>query len=237
MAPELMEVLKHPAVWRGGSMARADAAGVSSAYPALDAVLPGGGWPLRGMAELLLAKPGSGELALLLPALRQISQRQHVLLIQPPHIPYAPAWQAAGVLLSRLVWVRPRSVADALWAMEQGLRDSGCGAVLGWAAGQIDDRACRRLQLAAQAGAACGFLLRLGARADSASPLPLRLGVEPATGGVQVRILKRRGPPLAQPIHLTSHLDSRIADHALVRPLPAAAAAGSLPARRSRARA
>lgn len=226
---DIMDVLKHPAIWRGGALARADGQGLASGHAALDAALPGGGWPVGGMTELVLAQPGSGELALLQPALRQISLRRHVLLIAPPQIPYAPAWLAAGVVLQRLVWVRPRSRDEALWAMEQGLRDPACGGVLGWVAGSIDDRACRRLQLAAQSGAACGFLLRQArSAAQVSSPLPLRLAVSPAPDGIDVRILKRRGPPLAQAIHLTPMQ----ADHALARPLSAASAAGRLPARR-----
>ncbi|SMC22798.1 cell division inhibitor SulA [Andreprevotia lacus DSM 23236] len=226
---DLQSVLRHPAIWRGGALVRADGQGLPSGYPALDAALPGGGWPQGGMTELVLAQPGSGELSLLQPALRQLSARRHVLLIAPPQIPYAPAWLAAGVVLTRLVWVRPRSRDEALWAMEQGLRDPACGGVLGWLAGAIDDRACRRLQLAAQTGSACGFLLRQArSAAQVSSPLALRLAVSPAPDGIDVRILKRRGPPLPHAIRLTPLQ----ADHALARTVPARSAAGRLPARR-----
>ena len=40
-----------------------------SGYAALDAALPGGGWPEAALVEVLLAADGLGELSLLLPTL------------------------------------------------------------------------------------------------------------------------------------------------------------------------
>ncbi|AOY02249.1 hypothetical protein BJP62_07195 [Jeongeupia sp. USM3] len=212
------EVLRHPAIWRGDGRAAAVAC-VPSGHAALDAVLPGGGWPLAGVSEIVVPRPGMGELALLWPVLRRCAG-QTVCLIRPPLLPYAPAWAAAGIALERLIWLRPGDTAGALWAMEQALREPGCGAVLGWIDG-VDDRAARRLLLASREGGGCGFLLRT--RAGQTSPLPLRLGVEPLPGGVAVRVLKYRGLPLAKPILLRSEA------HALAGALFAESAAGRLP--------
>ncbi|BCL76064.1 CDP-6-deoxy-delta-3,4-glucoseen reductase [Jeongeupia sp. HS-3] len=217
----LSDVLKHPAIWCGDSARSDGAACVPSGYAELDAALPGGGWPRAGMSEIVVPRPGSGELALLWPALRRLSV-QTVFVIQPPFIPYAPAWATAGIALERLVWVRSRSRAETLWAMEQALREPDCGAVLGWADG-IDDRACRRLLLAGKEGGSCGFLLRTGASRAISSPLPLRLGLESGAAGLTVHVLKRRGAPLTEPLLLRSPL------HALAGPPSADAGAGRLP--------
>ncbi|WP_432719445.1 translesion DNA synthesis-associated protein ImuA [Jeongeupia wiesaeckerbachi] len=217
----LGDVLRHPAIWRGDGRAAA-AVCVTSGHAGLDAVLPGGGWPLASVSEIVVARPGMGELALLWPVLRRCAG-QSICLIQPPLLPYAPAWAAAGIALERLVWLRPSDTAGALWAMEQTLREPGCGAVLGWIDG-VDDRAARRLLLASREGGACGFLLRT--RPGQSSPLPLRLGIDTLPGGVAVRVLKRRGPPLADPIVLTE------TNHALAGLIPAEPAAGRLPGHR-----
>ncbi|GHD66001.1 translesion DNA synthesis-associated protein ImuA [Jeongeupia chitinilytica] len=219
----LDDVLRHPAIWRGEQGAVAQPC-LPSGHAALDAVLPGGGWPRASVSELVVRRPGSGELALLWPVLRRCNQP--VVLIQPPLLPYAPAWQAAGVALTRLIWVRPASRADALWAMEQALREPGCGAVLGWMDG-VDDRAARRLLLASREGGGCGFLLC--ARAAGASPLPLRLALEATPAGPAVRVLKRRGSPLAEAIMLTE------TNHALAGAVPADLAAGRLSGHRNAA--
>lgn len=62
----------HPALWRasqlGGGRKRCSASG----FDALDAQLPGGGWPHGELTELLLPRPGIGELRLLAPVLAAI---------------------------------------------------------------------------------------------------------------------------------------------------------------------
>ncbi|MEP7301646.1 MAG: hypothetical protein ABI699_08955, partial [Caldimonas sp.] len=64
-APETL----HPALWLGHQLGRGGAAAVASGFPALDAELPGGGWPRRVLSELLLPHPGVGEIRLLAPPL------------------------------------------------------------------------------------------------------------------------------------------------------------------------
>ena len=66
-SPALADVLSRSDVWRGDSLARAALPGVPSGFAALDAELPGGGWPRGGLVELLPARQGIGELSLLMP--------------------------------------------------------------------------------------------------------------------------------------------------------------------------
>ncbi len=114
-----------------------------------------------------------------------------VVLVAPPYIPYAPAWQAAGVDLSALEIVEA-SQRDALWAFEQCLRSGACAAVVGWPQ-QADAQALRRLQVAADSGSCLGFALRDHKHADNPSPAALRLLYAAESGRWQVR--KCRGGP------------------------------------------
>ena len=58
--------------------------------PALDARLPGGGWPASGLCEVLQAAPGVGELALVWPALARLSQRDRPIVLVAPPSPACP---------------------------------------------------------------------------------------------------------------------------------------------------
>ncbi len=240
-------------VWRADQLDRSvpggdGAAQRSTGHAALDAELPGGGWPAAGLTELLLAAPGAGELRLLAPVLRERS----LLWIAPPFMPYAPALAALGITLERLTVVTPtptpEGAADAAWAAEQALRSGALSAVLWWQAQPARVAATlpatlRRLHLAAMEGRTPLFALRPAAVRGQSSPAPLRLTIEPvaATGPqrVAIDVFKRRGPPMAAPLLLTlpgpallSRRRPRAApaspeatDHAVVCALPARVAA------------
>jgi cell division inhibitor SulA len=164
-------------------------AGESTGHAALDAALPGGGWPSASLLELLLPLDGVGELRLLLPTLVGLAQQgRGLLMVAPPYLPYAPALAAAGLDLDRLLVLRAEG-RDALWAAEQGLRSGACGAVLCWPNG-ADDRALRRLAVAAEQGDALGFAFRPLRALQQPSPAALRMEVMP---GDRVRVHKCRG--------------------------------------------
>ena len=211
---QLAEVLARPDVWRGGCFPGTSLLALPSGFAALDAELPGGGWPRGALTELLVDGAGLGEISLLLPALRAIcgndgkgDEGGWSLLVAPPHPPHAPAWAAAGIDLARLMVVAPaagkRAASDALWAMEQALASAAPRAVLGWSAG-ADARAVRRLQVAAGGSGALAFLLRPLCTAAEATAAPLRLRLCAAPQGrLGVQLIKRRGPPLTRPLWLT----------------------------------
>ena len=164
-------------------------AGESTGHAALDAVLPGGGWPSASLLELLLPMDGVGELRLLLPTLVRLAQQgRGLLMVAPPYLPYAPALAAAGIDLDRLLVLRAEG-RDALWAAEQALRSGACGAVLCWP-NAADDRALRRLSVAAEQGDALGFAFRPLRALQQPSPAALRMEVMP---GERVRVHKCRG--------------------------------------------
>ncbi|WP_194790709.1 translesion DNA synthesis-associated protein ImuA [Pseudomonas sp. UFMG81] len=192
----LDHLLDQQKVWRG-RQARTRPQGLQpSGHAALDERLPDGGWPSSSLSEVLMANPGCGELQLLWPTLARLtSAGERVVLVAPPFIPYAPAWQAAGVDLRWLAQVDADS-SEALWAAEQCLRSGSCAAVLCWPE-RADDRALRRLQVAAETGAALAFACRPQQAGRNPSPAALRIAVDlrPA----QWRVLKCRGglPPAA----------------------------------------
>jgi cell division inhibitor SulA len=161
-------------LWRAGRSATVAAESVATGHAALDALLPQGGWPRRALTELLLPADGVGELALLFPALARMTQAGGtVVAVAPPYIPYAPAWQAAGVELAHLEIV-DASPRDALWAFEQCLRSGTCAAVLGWPQ-KADAQSLRRLQVAADSGDCLGFAFRDRRHAANPSPAALRM--------------------------------------------------------------
>lgn len=190
----LESLLKHPQIWRGKRVTWTDANAIASGYAALDAQLPGGGWPRGSLTEILLSQPGVGEVRLLLPALTHLNrEKKWIALIAPPFIPYAPAWQASGLDISRLLWVHPRTASDHLWAAEQALRTGTCGAVLSWPTTPPTFEQLRRLQLAAETGQSWGVLFRPLAGSAHASPATVRVQLEPHDKDLSVRLLKRRG--------------------------------------------
>lgn len=159
-------------------------------HVALDALLPTGGWPESALSEILMPSEGVGELQLLWPTLARLTRSaERVVLVAPPHVPYPQAWQAAGVDLRWLAIIQACG-RDALWATEQCLRSGSCGAVLCWPQ-RADDRALRRLQVAAETGQTLAFAYRPLQEAINPSPAALRIAVDARPA--QVRVLKCRG--------------------------------------------
>jgi cell division inhibitor SulA len=189
-------------VWRGTEAQAPDAAPQPTGHAALDACLPQGGWPDHALTEILMPADGVGELGLVFPTLARLTQAgQRVVLVAPPYRVHAPGWAHVGIRLARLQVVQA-GARDALWASEQCLRSAACAAVLCWPQ-QADDRALRRLQVAAESGRCLGFAFRDAMHARNPSPAALRIRIEAGTR--QVRVLKCRGGLApARPIALAS---------------------------------
>ncbi len=204
-------------VWRAHELDTAPGPCVSSGRPALDAQLPGGGWPQQALTELLLPSWGVGELSLVLPALvSQARAGQSVMWMAPPALPYAPALLQAGLPLEQMVLVQPHRERDVGWALEQTLRSGAMGVVLAWlpevrrlASGEQ----LRRLQVAAASSSTLCFLFRpLSARSHpSAAPLRIALAAA-APQRLALTIFKRRGPPQAAAMVLDTSPDAAAND-------------------------
>ncbi len=193
-----------PDVWQVDACAQEEQVR-STGHPALDAHLPGGGWPIGGAVELLQSRPEQHVWQLVLPALahRVRELPGPVVLVNAPFVPFGPSLQAQGLPVSRLLQVRADKPAARLWATEQALRCADVLAVLAWLP-QAKSAELRRLQLAAHQHDKLLFVMRPLSAARESSPSRLRLQLE-GTRTLRVHILKRRGPPLMQPVLLPAH--------------------------------
>ncbi|MEE8613844.1 MAG: recombinase RecA [Roseateles sp.] len=203
-------------LWRGSSLGAHSAPTLPSGFAALDAELPGGGWPLGAVTELLAPQAGVLEWRLLAPALRgwwagqglrasastamparrrppaATPALRSLLLIHPPHTPHLPGLQALGLPPQALIWVGAATPAEALWAAEQAIKSRV--AVLAWLP-EARPEQLRRLQVSALGSDAPAFLVRPERAGQQSSAAPLRLAVRPGEGwGLDVHLLKRRGP-------------------------------------------
>lgn len=236
----------HADVWHAHALAGAPVQVQSTGHALLDAELPGGGWPVGALTEILQPASLHAEWRLLLPALVRCGQGP-VVLVGAPHAPLSPALAAQGLPADRLVWLAAGAAPARLWAAEQALRCAAVDAVLLWCPSGAHTAALRRLQMAAAEHRKLLFVLRPASAQAEASPAVLRLLVQApdvsgntapgnaspgtaASGDVlQVRLLKRRGPVLARSLplparapHLLRLLTTAREVHALDRTAAAA---------------
>lgn len=213
----------HPALWRGTQLGARTGPTVSTGHATLDAELPGAGWPIGALTELLVRAHGIGEVRLLQPALASASPDRPVVLLHPPFRPNALCWASWNLPAQRLLCIDTGRDRDTWWAAEQVLRHNCCAALILWA-DPIRVPELRRLHLAAQSGEALFFMFRPLAMREQASPAALRLALAPQAQGVRVSILKRRGPACALPIDVALPDDGYLTDPGHVpvdRPVPA----------------
>jgi cell division inhibitor SulA/protein ImuA len=217
MSEGLDELLQRHDIWRCNELAKPKSVCVPSGFADLDAHLSGGGWPCGALTEISLPQEGIGELRLFMPALAQISSTGRWLAwVAPPYIPYAPALATAGIALSQVLLIQPKTQRDGLWALEQALRSGSCAAVLAWPK-HLDTQTQRRLQLAAEAGRCMGLLFRHEARPQDRSPAALRLRLSCTGQELRVEILKRRGGRPVGPFSLRLEY---VAMHSSAPPAP-----------------
>ncbi|MFM0524222.1 translesion DNA synthesis-associated protein ImuA [Paraburkholderia strydomiana] len=188
----------HPSLWLASQLAHGRGRVVETGYPALSAELPGGGWPVGALVDLLVQLPGVGEFRLLRPALSQTGSRP-VAFVQPPHTPDGLGLAYIGLTLEQMLRVKAPKTADALWSVEQILRAGSYGALIFWTQ-YAQSSSLRRLHLAAQSSETLFVMVRPLAAAQDASPALLRLALKPSADGLTVDIVKRRGPSCTEPL-------------------------------------
>lgn len=189
MSALLEQLARRQLIWQGNNQQAAYQA-VSSGFAELDQKLAGG-FPATGLIDIQ-TEYAIGELRLLLPYLvQQQSQGRLLVLIAPPAQPCADMFSSAGINLAQLLIINPKNNKEALWAAEQCLQSGCCASVLLWQLTMTLAQA-RRLQLAAEQGAASLLLLR---RVHAGLSLPVNLSVklQPHQEGVQLSVSKRKG--------------------------------------------
>lgn len=211
MSTELDLLLRRPDIWKPGERRAPSKTGLPTGFPALDAALRESGWPRGTLIELLTSQSGTGELRLLLPALANLSTRGfYQIWIDPPQIPFAPGLSLRGIDLRRLVVARPQDHRQWLWATEQALRSSGCGAVVCWAKeGRSRYAELRKLQVAAAERDCIGFVFGHPRNAEAASPAALRLRLAAEARGLAIDIVKQRGAQAGQRVVLETPVPLR----------------------------
>ena len=221
-----------PSVWRADALADSAGTVVVTGSSLLDAQLPGGGWPVGAIIEILQVQNnpygspngspngspqshlkgglhgGHCEWRLLLPALTHLSHltlasSATLALVGAPHAPFCPGLAGQGLDTRWLLCINTAASASRLWATEQALRCADVAAVLAWLP-QVRSDQLRRLQMAAAVHTKLLFVMRPAQAQGESSPAALRLlvAIQADSDALELHILKRRGPPLAQPLLL-----------------------------------
>lgn len=184
-----------PHLWQGRQRSHADPnAVISTGFAALDAALPGGGWPASGLMEWVVPRWGVGELRLLLPLLLELNRCARCCAwLAPPFLPYGPALAQQGFDLRYLLLIeQPGNDRDLFWSAEKLLAHPGCGIVLAWPR-QLSIHYLRRLQLAASAGQSLVIVFQQQLIANTPTPLRLKLTADHRGDALNVDIIKARG--------------------------------------------
>ena len=209
----------HPALWRATQIARPAHPTVATGFATLDRELPGQGWPIGQLIEVMLERPGQGEMQLFRPALLRQHPERSIALVQPPHPPCIQAWAHWRLAPERLLWIQPSTGADALWAAEQALRHNVCAAVFCWA-DPIRTAALRRLHLLARQSDSLCIVLRPATVRSQASAAVLRVALRPCRRGLQLHIVKRQGAVRPDPITLELYTFRQASSHHAPLDLP-----------------
>jgi protein ImuA len=180
-------------ICRGTSIRGASSRGISSPFttqtesrgrlstglPALDALLPERGIEPGWLVEWLAPVEGCGVSVLALQGVRPALARQPVWAVVDGMGEFHPAAALGwGISIEMLLWLRPASVADTAWTVEQCLRCPAVGVT--WIqADRLPERVLQRWKIAAEAGGGIGVLFRPATAARQASWADLRWLVQP----------------------------------------------------------
>lgn len=169
----------------------------ATGMPALDALLPGGGWPKGGLVEITMPERCAGATALLLPALARLGrQGRWIAMVTPPYQARRSLFAAREINASRLLQVNPHPGRSGLWTVESMLQSGDCSAVLAWPVcetGLMD----LRLQKAAVAGKSLCVLFRQGGTPVHNAGVDIRLKLEATEAGQALYLLNSQGETVA----------------------------------------
>ncbi len=209
----------------------------TTSLPALDELLPHGGFVSGAIHEILSEKKHGVPrfFALLLAArgtgFQPVRENQHglkthatktgaIVWSDPRRELYPPAVESLGIPLDRLYLLHPKTTSDQIWATTECLRCKGVSATVA----QIDRMSrieARRLQLAAETGGGIGILLRPLDKRASIYAAATRWLVAPMPGlrTVQrwkIQLLHAHGGCVGQTVILEHHREnSSIEAHTL----------------------
>jgi protein ImuA len=221
---------------------------LSTGCAEFDKVLPGNGFHCGTLVEWL-GEEGSGAVGLsLLAARRACESGKAFVVIDSRRQFYPPAAANQRIDLAQTVLVRPRNQKDYHWTMHQALACRGVGAVLCWPE-KLDDRAFRRMQLAAERGGSLGLFIRPASVRGQPTwseiqllvrALPCNAGFYPATPTLTVRrlqieLLRAPGGKIGHSVELEFDDEHGVLQASRIVPLAAALAHRAAAQRSSRA--
>ena len=166
---------------------------IPARLPALEGLLPSGGWPKGEIVEIIAPDEHTDVMPLVIPALVPPGLQDRWLgLVAPPYLPRASLLSAPGVDATRILQINPHTGRSGLWTLEQMLGSGNFSIVMAWPACDTELMA-RRLQRAAIAGNTLGILFRTGKHSKPASRIGLRLKLEADETGRVVYLVDRHG--------------------------------------------
>jgi hypothetical protein len=152
-----------------------------------------------GIVEWLVAGDGVGAVTLALQMVAQSITAGVWAIVDLAREFYLPAWIGWGIPLEQILVIRPSTLQETCWSIEQCLRCQGVSATWAWLDQRFPPRVHRRWQLAAETGGGVGMFFRPAQARREPIWADLRLMVTPRPGGqgesrrVCIETLYRRG--------------------------------------------
>ena len=184
--------LHHRNAWESNA-SKGSSLVIPTGSPALDEILPGGGWPKAGLVEITVPDEHTDAISLLLPALVRLSQQgRWLVMVTPPYQPRARLLTAAGMNTSKVLQVNPHPGRSGLWTVESLMRTGNCSVVMAWPSCATELMA-KKLKKAATAGKTPAILFRQEGMPACTSIADVRLKLEVIDAGRVVYLLDGQG--------------------------------------------
>ena len=113
-----------------------------------------------GIVEWLVAREGAGAVTLALQMMAQSMGAGVWAVVDFAREFYVPAWPGWGISPDKILVIRPATLQETCWAIEQCLRCPGVSATWAWVDQRFPPRVHRRWQLAAEMGGGVGLFFR-----------------------------------------------------------------------------
>ena len=169
---------------------------IPAGIPELEGLLPAGGWPKRGVIEIVVPDDYTDVSSLFLPALARLGRQSRWLgMVAPPYWARARLLTATSLNTARILQVNPHQGRSGLWTLESLLRSANFSVVMGWT-GCTTELMAKRLEKAASIGHSLGILFRVATQPVSVSSIGLRLQLKIDTAGRAVYLLDEQGNTL-----------------------------------------
>ena len=166
---------------------------IHAGTPALDGLLPAGGWPRTGLVEITVPDEYTDAISLLLPALLRLSQQGRWLaMVTPPYKPRARVLTTTGMNNSSVLQVNPHPGRSSLWTVESMMRTGNCSIVMAWpsCATELMEK---KLKKAASIGKTLAVLFRREGMSSHTSTADVRLKLEAGESEKVVYLLDSQG--------------------------------------------